>query len=215
MKILIYSLAVSCTTAFVATSKHFRYVKHHLAESDVDAAMIDGSNCPDAGLQTSAEERAVMIASELKGVLPHRQNKRTRSSRHGMNLRDRPINRDELLQAEDSAAFEAHGCSDPGMEAAAMERAVLMASELHHPTKEKNTQSESTAQPNDSGASRSKINNLWVDSLFHQGHQGHRNAAEIDGDKTRTSDEEAERERLMNEIYFQMKSSQRVNFLGL
>ena len=150
-----------------------------------------------------------------KGVLPHRQNKRTRSSRHGMNLRDRPINRDELLQAEDSAAFEAHGCSDPGMEAAAMERAVLMASELHHPTKEKNTQSESTAQPNDSGASRSKINNLWVDSLFHQGHQGHRNAAEIDGDKTRTSDEEAERERLMNEIYFQMKSSQRVNFLGL
>ena len=35
-----------------------------------------------------------------------------------------------LLEAEDDAAFDAHDLSDPAMEAAAMERAVMMAEDM-------------------------------------------------------------------------------------
>ena len=38
---------------------------------------------------------------------------------------------DELRQAEEDAAFDAHDCPDAGMEAAAEERAVMMAEAMH------------------------------------------------------------------------------------
>eukprot|EP00978_Attheya_sp_CCMP212_P015325 scaffold39546_cov62-Attheya_sp.AAC.3 len=39
---------------------------------------------------------------------------------------------EELLLSEEAAAQDAHDCSDPGMEAAAMERAVMLAAQLAH-----------------------------------------------------------------------------------
>ena len=52
-------------------------------------------------------------------------------------------NYDALLEAEEAAAVDAHDVSDPGIEGAAMERAVIMAAELkndlpHHKTEEGN-----------------------------------------------------------------------------
>jgi len=41
----------------------------------------------------------------------------------------------ELLDSEEEAAIDAHGCDDPGMEAAMMERAVMMASDMAHKMK--------------------------------------------------------------------------------
>ena len=39
-------------------------------------------------------------------------------------------NDDEMLDSEVWAAFDAHDCDDPGMEAAVMERAVMMAAQM-------------------------------------------------------------------------------------
>jgi hypothetical protein len=43
----------------------------------------------------------------------------------------------EMLMSEYWAAFDAHDCDDPGMEAAVMERAVMMASEMARARKRK------------------------------------------------------------------------------
>lgn len=42
---------------------------------------------------------------------------------------------DELLESEQAAAMDAHDDTDPGMEAAAEERAVMLAAELIHTLK--------------------------------------------------------------------------------
>eukprot|EP01083_Nonionella_stella_P256077 878094_1 len=43
----------------------------------------------------------------------------------------------DIFDAEEEAAYEAHDLSDPGMEAAAMERAVIMAHEMTKVLKDK------------------------------------------------------------------------------
>jgi hypothetical protein len=44
---------------------------------------------------------------------------------------------EELLDSEEAAAFDAHDCDDSGMEAAMMERAVIIANEIAHVLKSK------------------------------------------------------------------------------
>lgn len=50
----------------------------------------------------------------------------------------------EMLKSEDWAAFDAHDLDDPGMEAAVMERAVMMAAEMAHEKKKSANEVEDT-----------------------------------------------------------------------
>ena len=47
--------------------------------------------------------------------------------------------KEEIFESENSAAWDAHDCNDPGMESAAEERAVMLANEMMEKlVKEKN-----------------------------------------------------------------------------
>lgn len=100
-----------------------------------DAAAFDAHDLSDPGMEAAAMERAVMMAEEFK---INQSNKKTQYSKNQIKSEtkkeiSREVHTDEnasLLDAEDAAAFDAHDLSDPGMEAAAMERAVMMANEL-------------------------------------------------------------------------------------
>mmetsp|Transcript_28760 Transcript_28760/g.60054 ORF Transcript_28760/g.60054 Transcript_28760/m.60054 type:complete len:152 (+) Transcript_28760:141-596(+) len=95
-----------------------------------DAAAFDAHDLSDAGMEAAAMERAVMMAEEFK-----KQPKSVKDSpkidgqtksifRHGLDESD-----EEFSEAEEEAAFDAHDLSDAGMEAASMERALMMAEE--------------------------------------------------------------------------------------
>src|SRR5210317_1789117 len=51
---------------------------------------------------------------------------------------DATAGEDSLLDEEEAAAIDAHDISDPGMEAAAMERAVMLAAEYKEQQRKKN-----------------------------------------------------------------------------
>jgi hypothetical protein len=87
-------------------------------------------------MEAAAMERAVMMAEEMKNrksekketSTPTKLPTKTKASIKSEVKTDDAD--DSLLDAEDAAAFDAHDLSDPGMEAAAMERAVMMAEEM-------------------------------------------------------------------------------------
>lgn len=107
-----------------------------------DAAAFDAHDLSDPGMEAAAMERAVMMAEEFK---VNQSNKKRQHSQKQIKLEtkkdiSREMHADEnasLLDAEDAAAFDAHDLSDPGMEAAAMERAVMMANEFKNKKTEK------------------------------------------------------------------------------
>lgn len=113
------------------------------------AAAVDAHDCDDSGMEAAAMERAVMMASEMahekKQQALHQndpnyddskeQEWNTKHLAHGA----AEIHEDtdeEILEAEMAAAFDAHDCDDPGMEAAMMERAVMIALEMAQKKKE-------------------------------------------------------------------------------
>lgn len=113
------------------------------------AAAVDAHDCDDSGMEAAAMERAVMMASEMA----HKK-KQQALHQNDPNDDDSPeqewnkrhlahgaaeIHEDtdeEILEAEMAAAFDAHDCDDPGMEAAVMERAVMLALEMAQKKKE-------------------------------------------------------------------------------
>ncbi|KAL3796294.1 hypothetical protein HJC23_008614 [Cyclotella cryptica] len=100
-----------------------------------DAAAFDAHDLSDPGMEAAAMERALMMAEEFKvkqSIKQHpRKTKQTKAATIGGKAHDMQTNQDDSLSdAEDAAAFDAHDLSDPGMEAAAMERAVMMAEEF-------------------------------------------------------------------------------------
>jgi hypothetical protein len=124
-------------------------------ESDKDlfeaemAAAVDAHDCDDSGMEAAMMERAVMMASAMahkkKQQALHQRDPCDDDSKeqewnekhlaHGA----AEIHEDtdeEILESEMAAALDAHDCDDPGMEAAMMERAVMMASEMAHKKKE-------------------------------------------------------------------------------
>ena len=58
----------------------------------------------------------------------------------------------ELKESEAQAAWDAHDCSDAGMEAAMMERSVMLANEMAHKMKEK------AAKQSQNGSGRKSAN---------------------------------------------------------
>ena len=100
-------------------------------------------DCSDPGMEGAAEERAVMLAQELFEELlpPKHNNNKNWNEKHlarGGAAHFHEESNAELEASEDAAAWDAHDCSnDAGMEAAAEERAVVLARELMHDLKMK------------------------------------------------------------------------------
>ena len=109
-----------------------------------EAASVDVHDLSDAGMEAVAMERAAMMAEEYRESHSQPQGKKAETKsvvekvksifRHDLNDND-----EDLLEAEEEAAYDAHDLSDAGMEAVAMERAVMMAEEYReshsHPQK--------------------------------------------------------------------------------
>jgi len=118
-----------------------------------EAAAIDAHDLNDPGLEGAAMERAVMLAEEykeqqLKKKEMDRRNEpcvggaaliNSLEEQHA-EVRKTAFTTDEdsLLDAEDAAAIDAHDLSDSGLEAAAMERAVMLAEEYKEQQIKKN-----------------------------------------------------------------------------
>ena len=95
-----------------------------------------------ADMEAVAEERAVMIANELihKKKKQQQQQRRERAQQQQASWNDQHLAHSveelhletskEIFESENSAAWDAHDCNDPGMESAAEERAVMLANEM-------------------------------------------------------------------------------------
>jgi hypothetical protein len=75
---------------------------------------------------------------------------------------------EELRESEMAAAFDAHDCSDPGMEAAMEERALMMAHDMAHQLKEKALQQDKVAE-----STNNKMENWNAEHLIHGAHELH------------------------------------------
>ena len=110
-----------------------------LRQAEDDAA-FDAHDCPDAGMEAAAEERAVMMAESMhlkpKHEIHAEQTSSADESVPAPHISMDKVGDAEVKQAEEDAAYDAHDCSDAGMEAAAEEFAVMMAYEMAEKKKE-------------------------------------------------------------------------------
>ncbi len=119
-----------------------------------EAAAIDSHDVSDPGLEGAAMERAVMLAEEYKVEQMKKKKVMVRTSElcnggaalinsldeQQGKIRTAYLSTDEesLLDAEEAAAIDAHDVNDSGLEAAAMERAVMLAEEYKEQQMKKN-----------------------------------------------------------------------------
>jgi len=119
-----------------------------------EAAAIDSHDVSDPGLEGAAMERAVMLAEEYKVEQMKKKKVMERKSEpckggaalinsldeQQEKIRTAYLSTDEesLLDAEEAAAIDAHDVNDSGLEAAAMERAVMLAEEYKEQQMKKN-----------------------------------------------------------------------------
>lgn len=111
------------------------------------AAAWDGHDAIDAGVETAAEERALMMAQELVQKILLQQKNNEPSSKPAGSSSSSVITYDEvhlahdldhvhmetnaeLHEAEELAVWDGHDGLDAGMETAAEERAVMLAAEM-------------------------------------------------------------------------------------
>jgi len=122
------------------------HVAHNKAEvhEETDQELLDSENtaawdahdCNDAGMEAAAEERAVIMAHELmhQKLHPeetHNKSKEWNDQHLAHNVAEiHQETQDEVHDSEEAAAWDAHDAPDAGMEAAAEERAVMLAAEL-------------------------------------------------------------------------------------
>ncbi|CAB9499110.1 expressed unknown protein [Seminavis robusta] len=124
-----------------------------LLKSEQDAAW-DAHDLSDPGMESAAEERAVMLAAEMVHYWkekktqdkPKQQEKWNKQHLAHSASEVHEETTEELLESEEAAAWDAHELSDPGMESAAEERAVMLAAEMVHEWKEKKTQEKPSNQ---------------------------------------------------------------------
>ena len=110
-----------------------------------EAAARDAHDLSDAGMEAAAMERAVMIAEEFRNdrrkMELHSPTQTAVQKKKTFVQESTSIDfedSDFLLEAEEAAARDAHVLSDAGMEAAAMERAVVIADEMKREYSKKN-----------------------------------------------------------------------------
>ncbi len=113
-----------------------------------EAAAIDAHDISDPGMEAAAMERAVMLAAEYKEEQMKKNALKDNSismskpciggaalvkalddQYKDVSTEDIVSDEESLLDDEEAAAIDAHDVSDPGLEAAAMERAVMLAAE--------------------------------------------------------------------------------------
>ena len=115
-------------------------------EESEEAAVWDAFDCAsDPGMEAASEERAVMMANEMA-------HKMKEKAEHPESKKDIEWNKEhlipsakalhvetdeELKESEDQAAWDAHDCDDPGIEAAMSEYSVMLANEMARKMKEK------------------------------------------------------------------------------
>ena len=116
---------------------------NEVLDSEIAAAW-DAHDCNDPGMEAVAEERAVMIANELihkkKEQQQQQQRREGAQQQQDLSWNDQHLvhsveelhleTSKEMFESENSAAWDAHDCNDPGMESAAEERAVMLANEM-------------------------------------------------------------------------------------
>ena len=130
-----------------------------------EAAAIDAHDVSDPGMEAAAMEGAVMLAAEYK----EEQMKKNALKDNSINMskpciggaalvkalddqyknvrtEDMVNDEESLLDDEEAAAIDAHDVSDPGMEAAAMERAVMLAAEYKNEQMKKNQKQQKQKQ---------------------------------------------------------------------
>eukprot|EP00980_Cylindrotheca_fusiformis_P024993 scaffold12868_cov96-Cylindrotheca_fusiformis.AAC.2 len=105
-----------------------------------DWAAYDAHDLDDPGMEAAVMEAAVVLAAKLahekkeKAMHPvEAASKKEDWAEEHLIHGAAEIHEDtdvEMLQAEEWAVYDAHDCDDAGMEAAVMERAVMMAAEM-------------------------------------------------------------------------------------
>jgi hypothetical protein len=98
-------------------------------------------------MEAACEERAVMLANEMAHKLKEKAAEQSEQEKDEWNEKHlihgaseiHEETEEELKESEAQAAWDAHDCDDPGMEAACEERAVMIANEMAHKLKEKAT----------------------------------------------------------------------------
>jgi len=116
-----------------------------LKEAEEMAAWDAHDASSDPGMEAASEERAVMLAHEiahkLKEKAQHAEEKKDEWNEEHMIHGAQDIHEEtdeELKESEEAAVWDAYdSASDPGMEAAMMERSVMLANEMAHKMKEK------------------------------------------------------------------------------
>jgi hypothetical protein len=126
--------------------------EEELRESEITAA-FDAHDCSDPGMEAAMEMRALMMAQDIAHQLKEKALKQQQEDVVTESIKNKMENWNEehlihgaheiheetdaeVREAEDAAAIDAHDCSDPGMEAAMEERAVMLAREFAQKMKE-------------------------------------------------------------------------------
>jgi hypothetical protein len=125
------------TASRIAVPQHAKSSHQDLYDAE-EAAAMDAHDVSDPGMEGAAMERSAMLAEDLlhakkgekKANHKLRAPKRSDGKIGRLYRYKSTIAHQEVYEAEEAAAFDAHDVSDAGMEAAAMERAVMMAADM-------------------------------------------------------------------------------------
>ena len=130
----------SCPPTFFSVIRLYGQTEDDELRQAEDDAAFDAHDCPDAGMEAAAEERAVMMAEAMHLTPKHEIHAEMEDHERSIDPWSRlsvdEVDAAELEQAEEDAAYDAHDCADAGMEAAAEERAVMMAYDMAEKRKE-------------------------------------------------------------------------------
>lgn len=121
----------------IAIQQHATSSHQDLYDAE-EAAAVDAHDVSDPGMEGAAMERSAMLAEEMMHAkkvekkVDHKSRipRRSDGKMGRLHLHKSTIAHQDLYDAEESAAFDAHDVSDAGMEAAAMERAVMLAADI-------------------------------------------------------------------------------------
>lgn len=124
--------AIDVKTLYASSSSH-----QDLFDSE-EAAAFDAHDLSDPGMEAAAMERSAMLADKMvediksstKKRHPDTNPRRSDGNRGRLRLHKSILSHQDLYNAEEAAYVDAHDVSDSGMEAAAMERAVIMAADI-------------------------------------------------------------------------------------
>lgn len=128
----------SRTKIQLANNKKSSGSSHQDLFDSEEAAAVDAHDISDPGMEAAAMERSAMLAEKMikemknakKKTHPVEAPRRSDGNRGRLHLHKSILAHEDLYNAEEAAYVDAHDVSDAGMEAAAMERAVMLADDI-------------------------------------------------------------------------------------